>query len=268
MKRLFGMLLVVFMLVVWAGFADRNLTRDAMIAKTVLFYNPGGGSTFESWIGSGVIVSENGYIVTNRHVVGYRLLPDGKDDQENPKYKIEGDPTIRLQVYHRDWGYGSCRIVAVSNEEATDLALVKIEGVDPLVYAELAVTKNMFEGDTVYSVGHPLGISWTITKGSISNFLELEDHTKWILHDSSINPGNSGGPLFDEFGNMVGLNFAAIPPFAAENMAVAVDARVVARFVELAIYFDGERMKPMSESDFEATSAKNHYYKGYWYGGR
>ena len=131
-------------------------------------------------------------------------------------------------------------------------------------YAEIATIKNMYPGDTVYSIGHPHGIMWTITKGIITNFLEFTDHNKMILHDSSINPGNSGGPLFDEFGRIVGLNFAALPPDYAENMGIAIDARMIALFVELSIEFDRERMKVMSEDDFKGTSRSN-YYKGYWY---
>jgi len=265
MKRIGLCVLVLFLVIAVFGFADRNLVRDSMIENTVLFFNSA-SLTIEGWMGSGVIVSPDGYIVTNRHVAGYYLERDGEDDQGNPKYKIVGDPVPRLQVYHRDWGMGGCRIVAVSNEPNKDLAVIKIEGIDPFTYSELATSKNMYEGDTVYSVGHPLGISWTITKGSISNFLELEDHSKWVLHDSSINPGNSGGPLYDEFGKVVGINFAAIPPFAAENMSVAIDARMVAQFVDLMINIDQQRMVPLSEDSF-GTTPEPKYYSGYWYRG-
>jgi len=251
MKRLFGMLLVLFLLVAWSVSADRNLVQEGMIEKTVLFFNPGGGMNFESWIGSGVIVSDDGYIITNRHVVGYYLKQGAKDPETGLyTYTLEGN-SRRLQVYHADWGYGGCRIVAVSNDPNKDLAIVKIETIRDLPFAEIAVIKNMYPGDDVYSVGHPYGINWTLTKGVISNFLETEDHSKWILHDSSINPGNSGGPLYDKFGRVIGINFAAIPPFQAENMAVAVDARVVKAFIELAVAFDVERMGVMTEASFE-----------------
>ena len=250
-------LIVLLMLVALGTVADKNLTREGMMDVTVLLFKPGTGMSIESWIGSGVIVSPDGYIVTNRHVAGYYLVPDGED------YKLEGGGRS-IYVYHRDWGYGGCRVVAVSNDPNRDLALIKIEITEPLPYAELATVKNMFPGDTVYSIGHPHGIMWTMTKGSISNFLELADHNKWILHDSSINPGNSGGPLFDEFGYLVGLNFAVLPPHYCENMGLAIDARVIALFLEAAIEFDSRRLKPMSEDDFEETS-RAEYYKGYWY---
>ena len=254
MKKIF--LIVVVLLLGWLGFADNNLTYEQMIDTTVLIYKQGGWS-FESWIGSGVIISSDGYIVTNRHVAGYYLEEDGED------YKLAGGGKT-LWVYHRDWGYGGCRVVAVSNDPNRDLALLKIEGIEEFPYAEIAMIKNMYPGDIVYSIGHPHGIMWTITKGIITNFLEFTDHNKWILHDSSINPGNSGGPLFDEFGKVVGLNFAALPPDYAENMGVAIDARMIALFVELSIEFDRKRMRVMCENDFEETSAAL-YHKGYWY---
>jgi len=259
MKKL---LVLIFIFAALCVSADSNVIREGMIETTVLIFKQGGW-TIDSWIGSGVIVSPDGYIVTNRHVAGYYLEKDGVDELGNDKYKIMGGGQ-KLTVYHNSWGYGGCRVVAVSNDINRDLALIKIEGVEDFKYAEMAIIKNMYLGDTVYSVGHPHGIMWTITKGSITNFLELLDHNKWILHDSSINPGNSGGPLFDEFGRIVGLNFAAVPPGAAENMSIAIDARIVALFVELAIEFDMKRMMVMSEGDFRETPRSN-YYKGYWY---
>lgn len=253
MKKLLVLLLVLVALGAWA---DKNLTHEEMLNVTVLLFKQG-GMTLASWIGSGVIISDDGYIVTNRHVAGYYLKQNGEE------WELAGGG-IPIYVYHRDWGYGGCRVVAVSNDPSRDLALIKIESVEPLPYAEIAEVKNMLPGDIVYSVGHPQGILWTLTRGIITNFLELVDHNKWIMHDSSLNPGNSGGPLFDQFGLIVGLNFAALPPQYAENMGLAIDARVIALFVEIAITFDRERMKVMSEDDFEETNRSN-YYKGYWY---
>jgi len=255
MKKL---LIVLLMLAALCAVADRNLTREGMLDVTVLLFKPGSGFSLESWIGSGVIISPDGYIVTNRHVAGYYITGD-----EEKGYTLEGGGR-NIFVYHRDWGYGGCRIVAVSNDPNRDLAILKIEVTEALPYAELATVKNMLPGDTVYSVGHPHGIYWTMTKGSISKFVELVDHNKWILHDSSINPGNSGGPLFDEFGLVVGLNFAVLPPAYCENISIAVDARVIALFVEVAIEFDRKRLKPMCEDDFKETD-RAEYHKGYWY---
>jgi S1-C subfamily serine protease len=255
MKKL---LIVLFVLVALCAGADKNLTQEQMLDVTVMFFKPSGfGFDVEGWIGSGVIVSPDGYIVTNRHVVGYYLEQDGED------YILRGGAE-NIHVYHRDWGYGGCRVVAVSRDPLKDIALVKIETIEDLPYAEMATVRNMLPGDPVYSVGHPHGIWWTMTKGIISKFFEFEDHNKWIMHDSALNPGNSGGPLFDEFGKIVGINFAVLPPGYCEDMGLAIDARMIALFVEVAIEFDHKRMGVMSENDFRETS-RSEYYKGYWY---
>jgi len=259
-KKLFLCLLVGLLLVTSLAFADRNLIREGMIDKVVLVFNSDGGSSLESWIGSGVIVSDDGYIVTNRHVAGYFLIPDGQDKLGKDKFKL-GSKDANLAVYQKGWGYGGCRIVAVSNDPWRDLALIKIETTEELPYAEIASVQNMYPGDTVYAVGHPQGIEWMMTKGVISKFIETLDHNKLIIHDASINAGSSGGALYDEFGLVVGLNFAAFPPGYAENIAIAIDARVVARFVELAIEFDTQRLEVMTESSFQETN-RNYYYDG------
>lgn len=248
-------------------FADRNLERDAMIKTTVLIFNPdGGGMSVAGWLGSGVIVSDDGYIVTNRHVVGWTLREVGTDKEGktiySPQPRVDG--TQRLVVYHEDWGYGGARVVAVSNDPYRDLAVIKIETTEPLPFSSMGSVENMFPGDTVYSVGHPHGVGWVITKGVIGKFLKTEDHNRFILHDASINPGNSGGPLYDEWGKVIGLNFAAFPPFAAENMSLAIDGRVVARFVELAITFDRLRLEVLSEGKFE-SSGRVYSYDGALY---
>jgi len=270
MKSVWGYLIALLLLAsAVVGFADKNAVQEDMVKTTVLIFNQtGGGMSIEGWLGSGVIVSEDGYIVTNRHVVGYYLQPNGTDKQGKDLYVIKGaDP--HLVVYHEDWGYGGCRIVAVSDDPLRDLAVIKIEPSEPLKFATVASVENMFAGDVVYARGHPLGVGWVLTRGTITKFLKTEDQNRFLLHDASINPGNSGGPLYDEFGHVVGLNYAAIPPFFAENMAVAIDARVVARFIELAIRFDQMRMEVLSETSFEETK-RTYYYDGthYHYGGQ
>ena len=265
MKRI---LLIGLILLMGAalGFADRNLVQDTLTQSVVLIFNEtGGGQGLEGWLGSGVIVSPDGYIVTNRHVAGYSLKANGPDPITGfDTYVLEGT-TPRLTVYNKDWGMGGCRVVAVSRDPNKDLAILKIESAQALPYAKIAETANFFPGDTVFAVGHPLGVAWMLTKGSISKMMELEDHNKWIIHDASLNPGNSGGPLFDEGGRIVGINFAAIPPGYAENIGIAVDARIVFQFVTLCIEFDQRRLEVMSEDSFKQYTPPTYYNRGYNY---
>lgn len=257
MKRLWIVLVLVLLSTVL--FADGNLVQDSMTDKVVLLFNRAGGFSLESWIGSGVIISPDGYIVTNRHVAGYSVMEDGEDAYGHMKYKLAGNGAD-LIAYHEDWKYGKCRIVAVSTDPELDLALVKIEPINALPFAEIAYTKKVVSGTTVYAVGHPLGVGWMMTKGIISKEIETVRHNRILVHDASINPGNSGGPLFDEFGYVVGLNYAAIPPFQAENIGIAIDARMIAAFVMVSMEFDKQRLFVMTEGDYEQSAWNKKYF--------
>lgn len=259
MKKLF-LFGLLFILAIHA-FGDGNLDQEGMIEKTVLIFNRGGGFSLsiESWIGSGVIVSPDGYIVTNRHVAGYYVDDNGVDEYGRKEFKIVGTPP-RLIVYQKDWGYGGARLVSVSNDPELDLAVLKIEPLEDLPFATLAYNRNIDPGTTVYAVGHPFGVGWMMTKGVISKDLETPRHHRILVHDASINPGNSGGPLYDEFGLLVGLNYAAFPPFLAENIAVAIAAEDVGEFVKISIEFDQKRIWVMSEEDYQESTWSKKYY--------
>ena len=254
-----GMLVVLILLLSVLAFADKNLVYDSMTEKVVLLFNKQGGFSLESWIGSGVIISDDGYIVTNRHVAGYYCKENGVDDYGQPKFELGGNGA-NLIVYHEDWGYGGCRIVAVSVDPELDLALLKIEPIDLLPYAQIAYTEKIKSGTVVYAVGHPLGVGWMMTKGIISKEFETVRHNRLLIHDASINPGNSGGPLFDEYGYVVGLNYAAVPPYAAENIAIAIDAKMIGEFVMISIEFDKKRNFTMTEDDYNKSVWSSKYF--------
>jgi len=202
MKRTLGIILVLLLFTGVFIFADGNVTYDSMMNKVVLLFNRRGGSQIESWIGSGVIISPDGYIVTNRHVAGYYVREGDEDEYGEKTYFLAG-LGADLIAYHQDWGYGGARIVAVSIDPELDLALLKIEPIEEkLPFAELVPDNNIGPGLEVYAVGHPLGIGWLITKGIVSKVITTQRHNKILVHDASINPGSSGGPLFDEYGKI------------------------------------------------------------------
>ena len=260
MKRLVYLMGIILILITGGGlFGDNNLLYDDMMEKVVLLFNSGGGGSLESWLGSGVIISFDGYIVTNRHVAGYYVKEDGEDEYGEKLYTLGGEGA-HLLVYNKDWGYGGCRTVAVSTDPDLDLALLKVETVEDLPYATIASNNNIGPGLEVYAVGHPLGVGWMITRGVVSKVFNTLRHNKIIVHDASINPGNSGGPLFDEFGQIVGLNYAAIPPYAAENISIAIDARMLGEFILLSIAFDQERTFVMTESDYDRSTWDKRYF--------
>ena len=136
--------------------------------------------------GSGVIYSEDGYIITNNHV-------------------IEDASTIEVTLYDGS----SYDATLVASDEQTDLAVIKIDqkGLTPVT---IGTMDNLNVGDLVVAIGNPLGtLSGTATEGIISALereITLDGKTMTLIQTSaSINPGNSGGGLFDQFGNLIGI---------------------------------------------------------------
>ncbi len=139
-------------------------------------------------LGSGVIIDENGIILTNNHVVAGAgkvtvQLPDGRE--------------VEAAEIHRD--------------PRTDLAVVRIEGVDGLPAARLGDSDLAEVGDWVLALGEPFGLEGTVTAGIISakgRGLGIAEREDFIQTDAAINPGNSGGPLVNLDGEVVGINTA------------------------------------------------------------
>ncbi|MEO1957200.1 MAG: trypsin-like peptidase domain-containing protein [Methylophilaceae bacterium] len=139
-------------------------------------------------LGSGVIVSEQGLILTNHHV-------------------ISSADTIEVAL--ADGRKLPATIVGTDPE--SDLALLKIEASD-LPFITFAPSDQLDIGDVVLAIGNPFGVGQTITQGIVSalgrNHLGINTYENFIQTDASINPGNSGGALIDTAGNLVGINSA------------------------------------------------------------
>jgi serine protease Do len=149
-------------------------------------------------LGTGVIVTSDGYILTNRHVV---LPPEANVPM--------GLLKIRVQVPGREQ-YMEARLIDYSNE--SDVAVLKVEGKD-LPRATLADSNQVKVGDIAFALGAPFGIDKTVTMGIISarrndEVLDGMEKQELLQTDASINPGNSGGPLVDADGRVIGINTA------------------------------------------------------------
>mgnify|MGYP000146456534 FL=1 len=145
----------------------------------------------QSSLGSGVIISPDGVIVTNTHVV-----------------KGGGDKT-EIRVALSDKREYDARVVA--QDEKTDLAVLKIEnGNGSYPFLEFANSDDLEVGDVVLAIGNPFGVGQTVTSGIISALTRTEmaqsDSQVFIQTDAAINPGNSGGALVDMDGRLVGIN--------------------------------------------------------------
>jgi len=142
----------------------------------------------ESSLGSGVIVSENGYVLTNNHVI------DGADE---------------IQVALRDGRSSEATVVGTDPE--SDIAVLKIK-VDKLPTMTFANSDKLRVGDVVLAIGNPFGVGQTVTMGIVSatgrNRVGINTYENFIQTDAAINPGNSGGALIDPYGHLVGINTA------------------------------------------------------------
>ena len=139
-------------------------------------------------LGSGVIVSADGYLITNNHVV------DGADD---------------IEVQLADGRQAQAKLVGTDPD--SDVAVLKIS-LDKLPAVTFGNTDQLQVGDAVLAIGNPFGVGQTVTAGIVSalgrNQLGINTFENFIQTDAAINPGNSGGALVDASGNLVGINTA------------------------------------------------------------
>lgn len=181
-------------------------------------------------LGTGVIVSENGYILSNEHVTGSKY--------SNCYITLENGKTYTANV--------------VWSDSTIDLSISKIN-IKGLPYASLGDSSIVRVGETVYAIGNPIGYEFqrTVTSGIISavdRTVRIDENNKTtymedlIQTDATINPGNSGGPLINADGLIIGINSVKIT--SAEGIGFAVPINVVKPIIE----------KYMKEEKFEEAS--------------
>ncbi len=178
------------------------------------------GTEPQAGLGSGVIVSASGYILTNNHVI------EGADE---------------IEVILND----SRRAVAkvIGTDPDTDLAVLKIE-LDKLPVIVMGNSDSLQVGDQVLAIGNPFGVGQTVTSGIASalgrNQLGINTFENFIQTDAAINPGNSGGALVDTTGNLLGIN-TAIYSRSGGNMGIGFAIPVsTARLVMEGLVKDGQ----------------------------
>ncbi len=152
------------------------------------FFGDQGGDQPQVGLGSGVIVSADGYVLTNNHVV------EGADE---------------IEVTLTDGRHAHGKVIGTDPD--TDLAVLKIE-LDKLPVIVLGDSDVLQVGDRVLAIGNPFGVGQTVTSGIVSalgrNQLGINTFENFIQTDAAINPGNSGGALVDVNGNLEGINTA------------------------------------------------------------
>ncbi len=163
-------------------------------------------------LGSGFVIEQDGYIVTNNHVV-------------------EGAETVQVRM--ADEREFEAKVIGA--DPPTDIALIKIQSDQPLPMVALGDSDSVRVGDTVLAVGNPFGLGGTVTAGIVSALgrdIQAGPYVDFIQTDAAINRGNSGGPLFNAHGEVMGVNSAILSPSGGSvGVGFAIPANLVKTIV-------------------------------------
>ncbi len=217
-----------------------------------LFGGQGGAPTTREAqsLGSGFLISADGYVVTNNHVI----TADGQG-------KVE-----QITVSTSDGTEYPATLVG--SDQASDLAVLKIKGSKPFPFVHFGDSRQTRVGDWVIAIGQPFGLNGTVTAGIISAVLRNTGggaYDRYIQTDASINRGNSGGPLFDMDGDVIGINNAIYSPTGGSvGIGFAIPAETAAPIVQKLIKGEeilrgylGVRIQPVAGDLSDALGIPN-----------
>ncbi|MFS0848331.1 Do family serine endopeptidase [Novosphingobium panipatense] len=209
-----------------------------------LFGGRGGGTpqTREAQsLGSGFIVSADGYVVTNNHVI----TAEGKGQVESITVTMPDGTEYPAKL--------------VGKDAASDLAVLKIDAGKSLPFVKFGDSRKARVGDWVIAIGNPFGLGGTVTSGIISSVYRSTQsggaYDRYLQTDAAINRGNSGGPMFDMNGQVIGINNAIFSPTGGSvGIGFAIPAETAAPLVQKLIRGEaiergylGVRIQPVTE---------------------
>ncbi|WP_420807535.1 Do family serine endopeptidase [Aurantiacibacter odishensis] len=197
-------------------------------------------------LGSGFIVSADGYVVTNNHVVS----PDARATLEEVTVTLPNGTEYEAEL--------------VGTDPSSDLAVLKISRAQPFPFVNFGDSAQARVGDWVIAIGNPFGLGGTVTSGIVSAVQRSTGSggafDRYIQTDAAINRGNSGGPLFDMQGNVIGINNAILSPsggsvgiglaIPAEDAAPIVRSLIAGEAIERG--YLGVQIQPVDEDIAEA----------------
>ncbi len=195
-----------------------SITYDVTTSNYFSMFGFGGGNstTQATASGSGIIISEDGYIVTNNHVVS--------SESQSTYYEISEAKSIKIKLFNDETQYDA---TIVGKDSQTDLAVLKIEK-SGLTAAEFADSDSVKVGEFAMAVGNPLDLGTTITCGVVSAInRKVEDSEKTTAYtciqtDAAINSGNSGGALVNSQGQVIGINTLKVSSTGVEGIGFAI----------------------------------------------
>jgi len=196
-------------------------------------------------IGSGFIISDNGYILTNQHVI---------DDASSITVHLANDDTdLKAQVVGQDY--------------ELDLAVLKIDSNNKFTTLALGDSNNIRAGEWVVAIGNPYGLDHTVTVGVVSAKgrpinIENRVYKNLIQTDAAINPGNSGGPLLNTKGEVIGINTAVNAKAQGIGFAISVNTakEIINELIDKGKVirpYMGIWLQPMDESFANNNNLKN-----------
>ncbi len=219
-----------------------------------LFGQDAGPSTREAQsLGSGFIISPDGYVVTNNHVI----TADGQGEVESISVTMPDGTEYPAKLIGKD--------------TASDLAVLKIARPKPFPFVQFGDSAHARVGDWIIAIGNPFGLGGTVTSGIISavyrNTGSGGAYDRYLQTDASINRGNSGGPMFDMKGNVIGVNNAIISPTGGSvGIGFAIPAEIAAPIVEKLMKGEaiergylGIRIQPLNEDLAESLGLKDRH---------
>ena len=177
------------------------------------------GNSTSKATGSGIIISEDGYILTNNHVVSTNTTTS----TSSMYYQVSDAVSVKVKLYNDDTVYDA---EIIGKDDQTDLAVIKIDKTG-LTAAELGNSDNVKVGEFAMAVGNPLGLSSSISAGIVSAVnreITTDDNEKYVViqTDAAINSGNSGGALVNSKGQVIGINTLKLSGDGVEGLGFAI----------------------------------------------
>lgn len=216
-----------------------------------LFGSRGTPTTREAQsLGSGFLISADGYVVTNNHVI----QPEGNAQLQEVTVTTPDGTEYRAEV--------------VGTDPDSDLAVLKISSSKTFPFVKFGDSRQARVGDWVIAIGNPFGLSGTVTAGIVSAVYQTTGaggaYDRYLQTDTSINRGNSGGPLFDMRGNVIGINNAIFSPSGGSvGIGFAIPAETAEPIVQKLIAgeeikrgYIGVRIQPMNDDLVAALGLK------------
>lgn len=216
-------------------------------ANSIFLRNP----TTAQAEGSGIIISEDGYILTNNHIVN--------SSSNNSYYEIEQASKVSVFLYNDETEYPA---TIIGTDEQTDLAVIKIDKTG-LAAAELGNSDNVQVGEFSMAIGNPLGLESSVTAGIISavnrKVTDSDGKTFTLIQtDAAINSGNSGGALANSKGQIIGINTLKMSGSGIEGMGFAIPINLAKPIYEQLIQYNKVK-RPyigLSGRDLDEQTAK------------